>query len=665
MLCLVSSAIRVSGQAPNLWEHDSGVEGGAKYLPGSIFRVEKVPISVGAELITIFAERPRSNAELQGPETDIPLVSVLRDTLGDEIPENDRLRYVWMLSYTRPTLRQKAAAFIPFFYGSTPNRKVGTKPPPSVIDVQDSGRIVWNKVLWYLFKKMVVGGFDPGTKASAFQFRRNSVDHRRAAVADSLAVLALFQEVEGEKVLSDSELKDIQARLELTDKPFGWGMQSENLERLHEAELRKTRDFRGQNWELLRRYSEEQGLYFEPLEMQDGYARHAIVWTTEEDIKANQGKAFESRFLNLKNPWRDKRLVNWEGYKKVRWYDSEDRVVEPGTPGAKAKTMIPLALYGLDNPKIPVILIDFRDSSNPRMRELSRRVLADVSNSILTVTRFNSFPYFIGRYIYDFVTDRRGMDLNQASRFRSYSQLKLLVALDESLEPGLKEEVSRHIDHSGINPMENGVDTDSQIAVKQYANLLAYARRPDGLSKKILNDRLEEMARIKHSRPARVLLTVASVFTLGLYRHRESETPYLIAQMDRRRQLDFHERFLRQVAFASVGPEVDSNMEQLRRSLDFIAQNGAAADEKTSRALARIFAVSRTEDTRDLCLAGLYRINSSSAKKELLAIYYASPPAEKWKTISARYLKLALEEGQRISPRDVSSITAINAAATN
>ena len=659
------SAAQVPGQSLLLEEPAALVDTKPSYLPGSIFRVEKVPVSVGAELITIMAKRPAADEPLQGPDIDIPLVSVLRDTLGDDIPENDRLRYVWMLSYTKPSLGQRAAAFIPFFYRRTSTSKVGTDPPPHVIDVQHSDRILWNKVLWYLFKRMVIEDFGPGTKASAFQFRQNSVDHRRSAVADSLAVLALFQEVEGEKVLSDRELADIQARLSLTEKPFGWGMQSENLQRVYETERRRTRDYRNQNWELLRQYSESQGLYFEPLEMSDGYARHAMVWTTEADIKANQGKSFESRFLNLENPWKDKRLVNWQGYKKVRWFNDEDRQVDAETPGAVARTMIPLALYGLDNPKIPAILVDFRDSSNPRMRELSRRILADVTNSILAGSRFNGFPYFLGRFMYDFVTARRGIDVNQSSRFRSYSQLKLLLALDESLDPDLKEEVSRRTNSSGTNPLENGIDADSRTAVKQYENLLAYAKRPDGLSKKILNDRREEMVRIKHSRPARVLLTVASVFTLGLYRHRESETPTLIAQMDKRRQLDFHERYLREVAFASAGPEIDSNIDQLRRSLDFLARNGAAAEEKTSRALARIFSVSRTEDTRLLCLAGLYRINNSSAKKQLLAIYKASPPTEKWKTVSARYLKLALEEGQRISPRDVPSITAINASATN
>jgi hypothetical protein len=57
-----------------------------------IFRLERVPVSGGAELITI-------HARLDGIDSSeerkwVPMVTVLRDTLGDEFRENDRIRYV-------------------------------------------------------------------------------------------------------------------------------------------------------------------------------------------------------------------------------------------------------------------------------------------------------------------------------------------------------------------------------------------------------------------------------------------------------------------------------------------------------------------------------------------------------------------------------------------
>jgi hypothetical protein len=47
---------------------------------------------------------------------DVPLVSLLRDTLGDTDTENDRVTYIWLLTYAHPRLAQRILSAIPFFY---------------------------------------------------------------------------------------------------------------------------------------------------------------------------------------------------------------------------------------------------------------------------------------------------------------------------------------------------------------------------------------------------------------------------------------------------------------------------------------------------------------------------------------------------------------------
>jgi hypothetical protein len=71
------------------------------------YRVEREPVADGAELVTIFGRlhNPASGSQ----DLDVPLVSVLRDSLGDSDPANDRLRKVWILTSTRPTPWQRAA----------------------------------------------------------------------------------------------------------------------------------------------------------------------------------------------------------------------------------------------------------------------------------------------------------------------------------------------------------------------------------------------------------------------------------------------------------------------------------------------------------------------------------------------------------------------------
>lgn len=669
LCCLFFAAQGASAQTVSLTETDT-IAAGVKQAEDPIlekktpFRVEKVRVDGGAEILTIIARRPGNDIAGNEKDTEIPLVSVLRDTLGDKKQENDQLRYVWMLTHTRPSREQKVAAFIPFLYSRTANKKSpGTDPPPPVIDLKTGERGPWSKAFQFVFNKLILNEFGVGVKSSVLQYKQNKSDYRNTAIARTLAVLSLYQSQKdtGERLLGDTELKDIQARLWLANKTLGWHMQSENLTRVFDKELAKTRDIRNQNWELLRQYTEAQGLYFDPLEMPDGSTRHALVWTSTADIEANQNKKFDSRFLNIKNPWKDSSLVNWKGYSQVRWFDENSRQVLPDTPNAIPKTLIPLALYGLDFPKIPALLVDFRDNGNVKRREMSKRILNDITNNVFSLSQFGNLPYFLGKLSYGYITGKRGMDVNQTSRLRSYSQLKLLLTLDTDLSEELRNEIGERLESATLNPLENDVDVEAKLARAQYENLLAYARRPDGLPKQLDKDRREEMVKLVHNGKRRFLYSAAHFFSFGLFTKREKWTPELMAGLDTRRQLDWHERNLREVAYSSAKPEIDSDVESLKRSLEFVAENGSAAKEKTTRALAKIFTITDDEAMRRMCVTGLYRINNSEAKKQLLAIYRNSKFTENWRNLCAHYLKLALEEGQQITPRDARAIAAIAA----
>ena len=351
-----------------------------------LLRPEKIEVPGGAELITV-------QARLIGLESDktdkwIPLVSILRDTLGDEDPENNRLRYVWPLTYTRPTLKQKLAAAIPFFYTRVGNKERTTKTPPPALDLAAPESDVWNRMFWAALQNILLDPYGTPVKASTSSYRRNTSDYRKSHIIRALSVLSLYEAVEGESALSKSEMATIQARLLLTDKTFGGLVDDINLRNYYAKKTTQVRDVRGHNWELLRQRAEAESLYFEPLLMPDGSATHALLWVTKRDLIKQQGAPYKGRFLNIANPWTDKRLLNWHGYVETRHFDNENHMVSSDTPGAEAVEMIPLALYGLDNPKIPMLLVDFRDSYNPKKREMSRRVLNDVTRNFLSLSKF-------------------------------------------------------------------------------------------------------------------------------------------------------------------------------------------------------------------------------------------------------------------------------------
>src|SRR5438270_7199048 len=64
-----------------------------------------------SQLLTLFCHGCVPGAD--GWE-DLPLVSVLRDTLGDNSSENDRVTYVWLLSSSRLGIAQKILSAVPF-----------------------------------------------------------------------------------------------------------------------------------------------------------------------------------------------------------------------------------------------------------------------------------------------------------------------------------------------------------------------------------------------------------------------------------------------------------------------------------------------------------------------------------------------------------------------
>jgi hypothetical protein len=603
-------------------------------------------VAGGAELLTVQAKLP--GLESGSKDDWVPLVSILRDTLDDSNRENDRLRYVWPLTYTRPTLKQRLAAAVPFFYARVGNKEnISEKAPPPALDLAAPETEVWDKLFWTALQNILLDPYGTPIRASTSSYRRNTADYRKSHIIRALSVLALYQTVKGESSFTGPELAEMQARLLLTDKTFGGLVDDTKLQGYYAKRTTQTRDERGHNWELLRQRAEAESLYFEPLIMPDGSATHAMLWVAKPDLAKKQGASYSGRFLNIANPWTDKRLLNWQGYLETRYFDTEGHPVESGSPGAQAVEMIPLALYGLDYPKIPMLLVDFRDTYNPKKREMSRRVLNDVTRNLLSVSKFGNLPFFLGRTVYDFVTGRRGIDINQPSRLQTYSQLKLLLALSDSMQPRLREEVNGRLESISLNPFENDLETEAKVARGQYAALVAFAKNPEGLAAKLELDRRAELTPLEHGRNAQVFFRVANVLTFGRYVHREELTNDMESRLDISRRLDYHTDFLRKVAKSTIEVEVAWNLDDVRRSLNFIADHGDRAGSNAVSATTRIFSRTRDDEIRRACLESLSRINNNKARNELLKISQNQALDQVWRDIADAKLR---QVNERIQP---------------
>lgn len=454
----------------------------------------------------------------------------------------------------------------------------------------------------------------------------------------ALSVLSLYQAVGGAPAFSDAEMREIQSRLLLTNKTFGGLVDDLYLQGYYQQQTTMLRDERGHNWELLRQRAEAESLIFEPLNMPDGSTTHALLWIAKDDLKPKTEHRYDSRFLNISDPRSDSQLKNWQGYVETRFYDSEDRVVSAETPGARPVEMIPLALYGLDNPKIPMLLVDFRDTRNPKRREMSRRVLKDVTRNFVSLSGAGGMALFLGRTVFDFVTAKRGIDVNQPSRLRTYSQLKLLLALNDSLEPKLKGELDARLDKVSLNPFENDLLAEIKLAHQQYQALRAYAEKPDGLPTKLSRDRRAEMVPLAHGKVEQIFFRLGNILSFGKYTHREAADSQVESRLDVARRITYHTRFLREVAKSSARVEVVWNLDEVRRSLLFIAQHGDEVGSAATKAAAIIFLRTEDDETRQVCLDSLARINNRTAREELLRVSQDKRLEPGWRARVLSYL---------------------------
>ena len=615
-------------------------------------RLEKIEVAGGGELITVHAKLVGVPSERE--DQWVPLVSILKDTLGDHNTDNDRLRYIWPLTYTRPTMKQRVAAAIPFFYSRIENKSnISGSPPPAAFDFATPERLVWDKIFWTALQNVLFDPYSIAIKASTSSYRRNASDYRKSHIIRAISVLTLYQAVSGQSEFSESEMAQMQARLMLTDKMFGGIVDDANLQRYYEKQSTAIKDARGHNWELLRQQAEAASLHFEPLMMPDGSVTHALLWVAKSDLLKLRGTKYHGRFLNIANPWDDKRLLNWDGYVETRYFDQDNRPVEKDAPGARAVELIPLALYGLDNPRIPMLLVDFRDGYNPKKREMSRRVLNDVTRNFLSLSKFGNLPYFLGRTVFDFVTGRRGMDINQPSRLQTYAQLKLLLALTDSLDPELRAQVNGRMERVSLNPFENDLDAEINLARRQYNALVAYAREPKGLPSRLERDRRAELVPLEHGTKAEIGFRLMNVLTFGKYVHREERTDNMVDRLDIARRVSHHTKYLQQVAKSKADIDVGFDLNEVRRSLHFIADHGAEVGGAAATAAAKIFARTRDDETRRAVLDSLSRMTNPKAKNELLRISQNTDFEKRWRDLAEIYF----ERSKDASPSITASTT--------
>jgi hypothetical protein len=110
-------------------------------------------------------------------------------------------------------------------------------------------------------------------------------------------------------------------------------------------------------------------------------------------------------------------------------------------------------------------------------------------------------------------------------------------------------------------------------------------------------------------------------------------------RLDIARRFQYHTRFLQQIAKSSAEVDITWNLDDVKRSLHFIAQHGEHADATAAAVTARIFARTKDEETRRTCLDSLSRMRSPKARNELQRISQNTGVEQTLRDLASEYLR--------------------------
>lgn len=533
-----------------------------------IRRVEVTPSPNGADLITFY-------------RNDVPQVALLRDTLGDSRTGAHRFREVWSLTYSRPSWKQRVAAAMPFFYHRAGRNEGSSKGAPHpILDISNPTSGTWGRIAEQLIQSTVLDGHGVFLRAPTRSYSGNAIDYRNMFLARA----AFVTEEDAATTLLSPDLlaedwSEVEGRLLLARRLLGGFVSDERAAHFERLQRTGSDEDCGANWDLLRQSAEENGLYLTAFRAGDteleGTPHQAMLWLAKPDGRT-QPPHFESGFLRISDPWQDARIRNWTGYTQTWTLDSEGVVVTGTSAGdgpteGKPVEMIPLALYALDYPRVPVLLMDFR-SDRAKLREITRRAADEVATGVFGMTPYGSLSWFAARNSYLWVRDRHGAAFNRSLRQASYARVRQqLLDSANAMDPGLHQLIQSKLDSLALNPFEQDTPGERAAAERQYAALLRWFNDSSSLDRSLNRARAREYFEQTHTPGERAWMKTLQVASLGLVRPRGAVTPTEIAALNRQRRLEYATRILRG-AENSPAPKTEAEADLLRQAATDVSE---------------------------------------------------------------------------------------------
>ncbi len=528
------------------------------------------PVGSGAELVTLFCRGCAAPGSFLS-DADVPLIAVLRDTLADADPENDRLTAVWLLTYTSPRFAKQVLSAVPFFYwrAGEGSGSSGAKRTAPLLDLTELQHPMLNTAGRDILQWAIL---DPSTmpiRASSRAYRANQADHERLHLEEALSYLRAAPSGTESAGLTFSEIHTIIARLQLRKTLLAGGFVSEqSAAKLGEEADSKYERIRSRNWELLRQCADKTGLYFESLNVAGTSGQYAMLWYPGRESSPPRAQKLSSiwKLLNIKDPWKDQRLNSPGVVSYSRELDQNGNLLPSGVSGVKEVTLVPLSVYGLSYPKLPLLIVNFRDKLGIRWHEMAQRSINEVTAGVIGISHFTNWYYYVAADVYDFVASRHGAAMSQSERLDGYSDFRVRLALDRQLDPALRREMQRHLDGMAINPLESSPRQEMKAAVERYDSLRLQAENGQ-LANRLNRDRRAELAQYSETPPEILRDSLFHFATFGAYTHRVKPDTENSARVDTYRRVQYQLNFLDRISNQHTQPEVAYDTDRIQHSI--------------------------------------------------------------------------------------------------
>ncbi len=576
-------------------------------------------VNVGdqAQLITLFCRGCGTSSQNIAP--DVPLISAMRDTAGDESPDNDRLTAVWLLSYVRPGLGKRMLSAIPFFYwrvSGGSQRIKNLKTPKPLLDMTTLQHPIFNAfgrdaLQWGLLDSSLLP-----IRASSRAYRTNESDDERLHLEEAESYLRDAPLSPNSPGLSATEINTLIARLELRKTLLG-GLASEAAaKRLGEETSIRYEVVRTRNWELLRQCADKTGLYFEPLPLAATSGEYALLWFPLSGAAAPANSSLRPiwKLLGIKNPWEDASLRTTRNDIYWRSLDEAGNLLPLGSQGAHTVQMVPLGVYSLTYPNEPLLVLDFRTSLHLRWHEISQRSINEITTGVIGISHFTNWYYYVAADMYNFIASRHGAAVNQSERLDSYSQFRVQLQLDRNMDARLRQEMQQRVGTLAINPLESNPQNEMQAAATRYSQLQKAAANGTLLSL-LSKDRRAELAQDRESSKQIQRDNLVHLATLGLYTHRAKASPSNAAEVASYRRVQHQLNFLDALTSSGTKPEVAYQSADIQHSIQVLQEELPSIGSRPIReharaALQRVNELSDDEELRADCNTAMASIES-------------------------------------------------------